>query len=50
MFSWLDSLTGLYGYYLVGPQPPFGANITRADSPLEMAPPPLFPDPVSQSG
>ncbi len=29
---------------------PFGAKITRADSTLETAPPPLFPDPVSRSG
>jgi hypothetical protein len=29
---------------------PFGAKITRADSTLETAPLPLFPDPVSRSG
>jgi hypothetical protein len=41
---------------LLNPDPPlkstvsFGVKITRADSTLEMAPPPLFPDPVSWSG
>ncbi len=40
---------------LLNPDPPlkstapFGAKITRADSTLETAPPPVFPDPVSRS-
>jgi hypothetical protein len=41
---------------LLNPDPPlksttpFGAKITRANSTLETAPPPLFLDPISQSG
>jgi hypothetical protein len=41
---------------LLNPDPPlkstapFGSKITQADSTLETAPPPLFPDPVSRSG